>query len=146
MRALLVPNSFAEWHTAPTYTSTRCHACWSLQSRMSENVRHCVCKSTASKISLRIMLPQGIRLDVIVRLRLSASLELLLVAFPRWNGCRRPVLGALPTLRGPKPSAAGGRALGPSNSCHPTIPLISVSSSDLTAANATPVVLVASKS
>ena len=61
VRALLVPNSFAGWHTAPTYTSTRCHACWSLQSRMSENVRHCVCKSAASKISLRIMLPQGIR-------------------------------------------------------------------------------------
>ena len=39
VRALLVPNSFAGWHTAPTYTSTRCHACWSLQSRMSANVR-----------------------------------------------------------------------------------------------------------
>ena len=80
VRALLVPNSFAWWHTAPTYTSTRCP--WTLQSRMSENVRHCVCKSTASKISLRTMLPQGVRLDVIVKLRLSASLELLLVAFP----------------------------------------------------------------
>ena len=91
VRALLVPNSFWVAHSSNVHINPLPRLLEPAVADVRE-VRHCVCKSTASKISLRIMLPQGSRLDVIVRLRLSASLELLLVAFPRWNGCRSSVI------------------------------------------------------